>query len=328
MFNRKLSLIAIGDVSIDNFLAMDRGEAEVHCSVDRTNCQICLRYADKIPVAALTKTIGGNSGNVAVGMSRLQFPSALVTNLGKDHEAQFIIEGLKKDKVGTQYITYDKRTNLSTVINFQGERTILIYHEERTYQLPRLAKTDWVYLSSMKKGWEAIIQPLSTYLDTTNAHLAYNPGTYQLRAGLSTSDTILKRCTILFLNREEAALYLGLAHTTPVLTMLFSLAQLGPKIVVITDGPQGSYALDATGAYFVGIFPVPIIERTGCGDAYATGFLAAIAKGSPLPQAMRWGSFNAASVLQQIGPQAGLLTSEGMAQYEATYQFFTPTRIK
>lgn len=91
------------------------------------------------------------------------------------------------------------------------------------------------------------------------------------------------------------------------------LQSMGPKIVSITDGKEGSYAIDHTGKmYCIGMFPSTVVERTGAGDAYASGFLSAIISDHVIPDAMRWGAVNASSVVAQIGAQAGLLKRESL----------------
>ena len=322
-----LDLIAIGDMSIDVFLEMNQKEADVHCSVRHDECKICFNYADKIPVERMTRTIGGNSANVAVGARRLGLKSAMVTNLGKDDDGQSIRKELWREGVDTRFIDYNKRTNLSTVINYLGERTIFIYHEERDYRLPRLPKSRAVYFSSMKKGWEVVIGPLADYLDRYKAKLAYNPGTFQLRDGAKLSAPLLERCEIFYVNKQEAALYTDKEDDATFHELFDALHKLGPKTVVITDGPKGSYVSDGENRYALGIFDVPVIERTGCGDAFATGFLVAHLSGMPTVDAMRWGSFESASVLQQIGPQAGLLRRPEMAHYEKQYPDFIPKAL-
>lgn len=322
-----LDLVAIGDMSIDVFLEMNKKEAQVVSSEKEGTRKICLTFADKIPVERMTRTIGGNSANVAVGARRLGLKSAMVTNLGKDDEGQMIRKQLWREGVDTRFIDYNKRTNLSTVINYLGERTILIYHEEREYRLPRLPKSRAVYFSSMKKGWDVVIKPLADYLERYGAKLAYNPGTFQLRDGAKVSAPLLKQCEIFYVNKQEAALYTGLKDTATFHELFDALHRLGPKVVVITDGPKGSYVSDGESRYALGIFDVPVIERTGCGDAFATGFLAAHLSGLSTIDAMRWGSFESASVLQQIGPQAGLLRRHEMGEYEKRYPTFIPTAL-
>lgn len=97
--------------------------------------------------------------------------------------------------------------------------------------------------------------------------------------------------------------------------MLVQLQQMGPKTVVITDGKNGSYSIDEKeNILHLEIFESPVIERTGSGDAYTSGFLAATMEGLSIGQAMRWGTINAASVVGKVGAQAGLLTQDQVKQ--------------
>jgi len=52
---------------------------------------------------------------------------------------------------------------------------------------------------------------------------------------------------------------------------------------------------------------VTSIDDTGAGDAFAVGFVAAHLAGKEVVEAARWGSLNAAQVVQFIGAKRGLL---------------------
>lgn len=315
-------IIVVGDMGIDIFLELDKEEFHVHHSHHPEKQEICFSYADKIPVEHMQKTIAGNACNVAVGVRRLGIPSTLVSIIGKDEEARLIQKELLREGVDMRFMKQDKRTNLSAVLNYNGERTIFVYHEPREYKLPKLPKAKFLYLTSMRTGWEVIVDDLAEYLDKTGTKFAYQPGTFQLRAGSKISQKLLDRTEILFVNKEEAALFTGKPASTPISQLLTAVHRLGPRIVVITDGPTGSYASDSSGQYKLGIFDVPVVERTGCGDAFATGFMSAIASGKDVQEAMRWGSFESAGVLQQVGPQAGLLRHKDLDLYARKYPDF------
>ena len=90
--------------------------------------------------------------------------------------------------------------------------------------------------------------------------------------------------------------------------------ELGLKIVVITDGREGSYSFDGNDYWKLPEYPGDRIEATGAGDAYATALCAALFYEKPLPEAMVWGSINGALVVGKVGPQAGLATLEVMDQ--------------
>lgn len=323
----KFDIVSIGDSTIDAFIELH--EASVHCSVDHTNCQLCLSYADKVPYESLTLLPAGNSTNNAVGSSRLGLKNAFVTAVGDDDRGRMIERELRKEGVDTRYIHINRgvQTNFHFVLSFQGERTILIKHNKFTYRLPKL-DTDWVYFSSMAAGTEKFHKQFEQFLvRNPKIKLAFNPGTFQMRMGTSKLKGIYRRTEILFLNREEAQLVLK-QRTRNVKTLLKGLHALGAKIAVVTDGRQGSYASNGSArVWYQDEFAGPKIEATGAGDAYATAFTAALIHGKPVQEAITWGTINGGYVVQFIGPHAGLRTKSQIEHYLKTHPRFRAREI-
>jgi sugar/nucleoside kinase (ribokinase family) len=92
----------------------------------------------------------------------------------------------------------------------------------------------------------------------------------------------------------------------------------------MTDGPDGSYVSDGKTIWFLPIFDGPVIERTGAGDSYGSGFLAAILSGKPVNEAMLWGNANSTSVVEKIGAREGLLNQDGIAEGIAKNTQYVP----
>src|SRR3989344_752068 len=327
---KKFDVISIGDTTLDVFLEIDEANAEVVCQNGDEDCVLQIAWADKIPVKKVTKVYAvGNAANVAVGCSRLGLKSALYTILGNDKEGKECFNVLKSEKVAKDYITWDKKrgSNYSAVINYKGERTILVYHEPRDYDLPKLAMTDWIYLTAIGKGHEKLDQQIIDYVEKTGAKLGFNPGDLQLREGFEALKPLIKKCEVFFVNKQEAQRLIG-PPVTPCVAMragknddikvlLKLLHDVGSKIVVITDGSKGSHSFDGKDMYSQEALKVPLIEMTGTGDSYATGFISALHFGKDIKEAMKWGTVNAAAKLQQIGAQAGLLTKKQLEGFIA-----------
>jgi ribokinase len=323
----KYNIVSIGDTTIDAFIELH--EASVHCSVDHTDCQLCLSYADKVPYESLTMLPAGNSTNNAVGSARLGLKNAFVTSVGDDDNGQKIIKELKEEGIDTQFIHVNKNvlTNFHFVLSFQGERTILIKHNKFAYKLPTSLDTEWIYFSSMAAGTEKFHKELEKLLaKNPKIKLSFNPGTFQMRMGMGKLKGIYKRTEILFLNREEAQLVLR-QQTRNVKTLLQGMHKLGAKIAVITDGRQGSYASDGNAVWFIDEFEGPHIEATGAGDAYGTAFTAALAYGKTLAEAMAWGTINGGNVVKHIGPHAGLQTKAQIEHYLKAHPKFRAKEI-
>lgn len=311
-------LISIGDATIDNFVQIK--DAEVKCNLDKTECKLCIDYGDKISVDKLTHLVAGNAANNAIGSSRLKLKSAIYVNVGEDAPGSQIKNKLQDEDVDTRYVIVNKgmESNLSTVINFQGERTILVYHQAWRYKLPDLENSRWVYFTSVSSSFtdSNLLKELEVYLERTGAKLLYNPGTYQIQAGVKKNPRLLSLTELFIVNKEEAKRILGYKDEDDILIkkLLKAISDLGPRMIVITDGEEGSYGIDGQNFYHLGIFPAHLLEMTGAGDAYATGVLSGLFYGKSLPEVMRWGAANGAAVVEYIGPQEGLLTYNKMQE--------------
>lgn len=317
----KYDLITLGDTQNDTFLQLNEKEAHVMCKINTDDCEICFNYADKIPVEAVHRSVAGNAANVAVSSSRLGLKTAIWTLLGNDSLGKEAVTTFKREKVTAEFVQVEQgaESNVSTVINIFGERTILVYHHPHVYKLPKLAEAKYYYLTSMAPGAETTFSDIASLVATNHTKLVFQPGTHQLRIGQEPARLILEHTEIIFMNKEEAQLYTN-SQDTDIKNLLRALKKFGPKIIVITDGKDGSYSFDGTTVLKMGIVEsAPRIEATGAGDAYAAGFTVARVKGKSLEEAMAWGNYNASAVIQKIGPQAGLLTIGQMHDWENKY---------
>ena len=121
------------------------------------------------------------------------------------------------------------------------------------------------------------------------------------------------------MNREEAADVTG-KQPDDIAELARALHDIGPKTVVITDGPNGSYASYDGKLVSMPNYPdpAPPFDRTGAGDAFASTIVAALASGESMETALKWAPINSMSVVQKLGAQAGLLTKEEIETYLQT----------
>ena len=237
-----------------------------------------------------------------------------------------VLAAMKREHVSPKYLRVDRKnpTNYTVVINYDGERTQLIYRLDRDYTLPKLAKANWIYYTAVGKNHLALEKEIIAHVKKTGAKLAFNPGDYQLARGAKGLKDILEITTVLFVNKEEGFKLVGQRE---IIDLLHQLIDLGPKNVVVTDGSKGAYAHDSNNAYSMKVFPVKLVEMTGAGDSFATGFMAALYHGEGAYEALKWGTANSASVISYIGPQKGLLTHKGMKEMLNRFKNIKPKRL-
>lgn len=317
-----IDVIAVGDTVVDDFIRLVDEEGRVEDG-EKGERWLSIPYGTKIPFQESTIIYGvGNAANAAVNFAKLGLKSALVTNLGNDENGRRIIETLEKKKVDTFLIKQQrgKTTNYHYVMWYKEDRTILINHEHYDYHWPHLLKSEiprWLYFSSIAENAVEMHDDIMEWLERyPDVKLAFQPGTYQIRFGARRLKHVYKRSNVVILNREEAVEVTG-GDYDDLHDLLDRMHKLGPEIVLITDGPDGSYACDGTNRYFMPIYPdvAPPVERTGCGDAYASTFIGALAKGYSLEGALQLAPITPASVVLYPGAQEGLLSTRQLKEW-------------
>lgn len=309
-------------------------DAHVYCDIDKEKCQICMRFGDKIPYENVYVIPAvGNSANAAVSAARLGLSSALYTNIGDDIYGQECVDALKNEKVSTEFVIKQKgkHTNYHYVLWFEDDRTILIKHQEYNYKLPDIDQPKWIYFSSMGSNSLPFHEELEKYLTLNDSKikLAFQPGTYQIKFGKDELSYFYGRADVVFVNKDEAQRILEISESD-IKILLEEMRKLGPKVVVITDGPKGAYSYDGEEMLFMRAYPdpKPPYERTGAGDAFSSTFTAALALGKSVREALMWSPINSMSVVQDIGARAGLLTREKLEEYlKNAPEDYKPTKI-
>lgn len=303
-------IVCVGNAKIDTFLTLH--EASSHLRLLKETNELCIKFGEKIAVDKAEILLGGNAANVSVGVSRLGLNTALVAEIGKDEFAQKIINTLKKENVNTSNVlqTEGQQSSFSTIINFKNERTIFSEHVRREHNFSfENISAKWVYLTSLGDNWQDAYNKTVAFAKKTKANLAFNPGALQIQSGKNSLKSVLLAANLLFVNKEEGEELLGYSQGEKKIgEIIMNLQKLGPKIVVITDGKNGSSAINEKGEISKQeIIEGKVVEKAGAGDAYSSGFLATLMYNKSIADAMIWGAKNSTSVIGKVGAQSGLL---------------------
>lgn len=314
-----MDFIAIGDTVVDEFIKLK--EARVSCDINNQDCTISMKWGDKIPYDSSELVYGvGNAANAAVAAARLGLSTGFISNVGKDRFGEEILATFAKEGVDTKYVAVNNGipTNHHFVLLYEAERTILIRHEAYPYIIPEgLVAPKWLYLSSVGEHTEAFHTELAKWLNEhRETKLAFQPGTFQIKMGKEKLASLYAVAELVSVNKEEAERILGCGETD-IKELLEKMHELGPKIVLITDGPNGAYSFDGAEMLKVPTYPdpKPPINRTGAGDAMTSTLVVALALGKSLKEALLWGPINSMSVVQHFGAQKGLLSREALEKY-------------
>ncbi len=286
---------------------------------------ISLPLGHKVPVKEVIETCGGGASNSSVGLSRLGCDASICGVIGSDQWGDKLAENFKKEGVNTNCVTFveDEITSFSIILSASsGERVILytpgtnVHLHDANFHKEGAKSVDWVYLNHIQERSSVIQDDIVEILASDGSpRFTWNPGGYQLEAGTSEPNNrkLLEHTDLLILNDKEATKFTKTETKEEAIKML---TEIGAKNVCITQGKDGTLASNGNGTdvplgrvyHCPCIDGTEVIDTTGAGDAFGTGVTWGLLEGLPLPEALKAGTINAASVVSKVGAQAGLLT--------------------
>ncbi len=304
-------VITIGSATRDVFLKINNMESRKHTD-SPTEIEQCFPLGSKIEIKEIVFTTGGGGTNAAVTFGRQSLKTACVGVVGKDAIGEEIIKELEREGVEPIFQKHDDDYSaFSTILlNPNGERTILSYKGEgQHFDVTKVPfsrfKASWFYIDSLGGHYD-LFEALVNHAVDNNIKIACNPGGKELEHGLDKLKPLLKHIDIYITNKEEGAQLVGTDHKDQGET-LNRLQEVIGGIIVLTDANNGVRVRGEGKEFTAGVPDSPIIERTGAGDAFGSGFLAEYIVGADIIRAIQFGTANASSVVAQVGAKAGIL---------------------
>ena len=264
----------------------------------------------KIIVKRINFSIGWGGTNTAVGFSRMGLKTAYLGKIGKEDSSKEILELLKKEKVefiGKQVegicghsVILDSYEHNRTILTFKGPSDDLKFDE---IDLKKL-KTRWIYLASAQGETLKTQKKIVEFAKKQNIKIAFNPSEYEVKLGIEGLKGILNKTDVLILNKEEAEM---LSRRNKIKEIFESLNKVGVKIICITNGAEEINAFYEREIFKIKPRKVKVVDATGAGDAFASGFLSGLIKKNNIELAMKIGLKNSQSVLREHGSKNRLL---------------------
>ncbi|OGZ34079.1 MAG: hypothetical protein A2Y98_03335 [Candidatus Portnoybacteria bacterium RBG_19FT_COMBO_36_7] len=284
---------------------------------------LCVSAGSKIFAEDIVFASGGGSSNCAATFTLQGLATACVTKVGDDPGGNAVIDDLKKLGVNTGFILKDKKfkTAYSVILSPpHGERTILVYqgasHELRKEEISwqELKKTEWFYISGLSGASSEIFESIINFAHENGIKIAVNPGEAQLKMGIDRLEPLLNKIDIFILNKEEATRLTCLPYNAEK-EIFKRLDNWIRGIAVMSKGPEGVMVSDGRDIYSAGIPKSGILDRTGAGDAFGSGFVAGLIQkskhkkpdASAIEYAIQLGTANATGTVQHLGAKNGLL---------------------
>lgn len=269
-----------------------------------------LELGAKADVNNIEFSTGGGATNAAVTFARQGLESHFMGTIGHDPAGTAVLDDLDKEGVNTAYVSYSEKYNTGYSVLLlapSGERTILTYrgasthYDARNFNLDNV-DADWLYVSSMAGSMDAL-HTIFAQAKQNDIKIFFNPGKGELKH-VEKLKSLLEDVDILSVNKEEMS---QIVEGDGLEELARHAMHLVP-VAIVSDGPNGVLATDGKTVVRAGMYEdVKVIDRTGAGDSFGSGFLSQWVQGKSLKDSIIFASANSTSVVTKIGAKTGIL---------------------
>jgi ribokinase len=157
------------------------------------------------------------------------------------------------------------------------------------------------YLAPLSGRLCRLTEQITAFARKNNIMVAANLGNSQLAMGRSCIKGLLARIDVLILNLEEAATLAGVNYKDEK-AIIKKIVHMHPEVNVITKGKDGALVIAAGKIYEAKLKAFKVIDVTGAGDAFASGFMSGmLASNNDIEYSMKLALINAKHCLSIRG---------------------------
>lgn len=276
---------------------------------------ICLPATSKMKVDGIVFSSGGGGTNAAATFAKQGLKVAYCGMVGNDYFGDLAIRELKSLKIDTSLIkkTGKKLTNVSVILSYpDGEKTILVYRgasdllSKKDIPWAKIKKAKWFYLGPFAEDMAKITEDVVDFAKKNKIKIALNPGYNQLTLPKAVLERVLAKVDVLILNQEEASLLTKIPYQKER-AIFQKLDELVHGICIMTKGAGGAVVSDGKYLYRAKALKIKLVDTTGAGDSFNSGFLSGFIKTKSIEFGVKLGIANSASCLRKLGAKEGLL---------------------
>lgn len=260
---------------------------------------------------------GGKGANQAIAAGRLEAETTFVTKVGKDGNADFIIDDFKAASINTECIltSNSEETGQAFItVTEDGQNTILVYGganmtlsaADVLVAKERIAEADFI-VAQLEVPVEAIEQAFSLAKEK-NVTTILNPAPAR-----ELPQSLLALTDIIIPNETEAELLSGIKiiDQESMQRTVEYFFQLGIGTVLITLGEQGTYYATEGASGIVPAYKVQAVDTTAAGDTFIGAFVSQLKRDlSNLEQAIQFSNKASSITVQKKGAQAAIPTRD------------------
>lgn len=284
-------------------------------------------------VEHFTRSLAGAEVNVCIGLTRLGHGATYITRLGDEPLGHYIEKILKKESIGTEFITYDDIYKTGVQLKNKvttGDPYAPYYRKGSAASHIGVKEIDAIDFTGIKIVHITGIPPAlskscreATYrlierAKENNVFITFDPN---LRPALWESKEVMikvindiaSHCDMILPGTAEGLTLMG--SEDPKEIALY-YRQLGVKTVIVKLGGKGAYVSDMDDTYIVPGFKVSqVVDTVGAGDGFAVGVISGKLEGLSMKESVVRGNAIGSIQVMNISDNEGLPTKKELEDY-------------
>ncbi len=274
-----------------------------------------------VPYKNMTTSCGGDALNEAVMLSKLGLSCELVTLIGDDDAAKRIRDCLLDNNVSMDKISVDPEIVTGTnivLVDDEGERYFITNPESSLRKLSKEHIVPYVdNMGDIVSFASIFVSPRLTISELSEVFGAIKEKPERILVSDMTTakngeriedlDPVLKYIDYIIPNEKEAALLTG--ENDPAKSAR-AFIEHGANCVIIKCGSKGCIYDDGTISGSIPAFQAKVIDTTGAGDSFVSGFIYGLRKGMDLFDCCRYGCAVSSIVIEHMGTNINVSIDE------------------
>jgi len=273
-------------------------------------------------------TVAGTAAGTAVDLAKLGADVYAMGALGQDELGNFVVSTMQRYRIHTEGLVRKAGVQTSATmlpIRPNGERPALHVmgaNGELSFEdvnLDVVAGAQYLHIGGtplMAKFDGAPMAKVFRHARERRVVTTYDILAIPRPDMLQMVESVLPYVDYFMPGLEEAVMMTGLKKREDVIRYFLDR---GAKHTVFKMGGEGSsIGYQENGQLKeirVPTYKVPVVDSTGCGDAYCAGFIVGLSMGWDLEQAGRLGSAAGALVVQGLGSDAGIVDLDRTVEF-------------
>ena len=273
---------------------------------------------EKINAERIEIHAGGVTGNNLTQVARLGAKAGWLGLIGDDESGRLITRAFAEDGLdlsGVEVIRGEKSTFTWIPVDTKGERCIYMFPNINGKLTAEQVRTRFAghIVRARHFHTEASQLPLAPVRE--GMRIAHEAGvrvifdldvapSYFAQAGLGAENDLLEALQMVDVLKPCKAAAREITGESDYEKMAAKLLALGPKIVAVTMGAEGSLLASANTMDHVTAFSVSVVDSTGAGDAFMGGLSYGLLQGWDLPSVALFANACAARCCTEVGARA------------------------